>query len=80
MNTTELNLIEVPFTDQTIRIHIRNYKKYGLEELTPRPKSGCPKKISLTQETLLIKTLINKTPSTVGLEPFMTLDCKLLYI
>ena len=34
----------VPFTAQTIGTHVRNYKKYGLEGLNPRPKSGCPKK------------------------------------
>ena len=68
----------VPFTAQTIGTHVRNYKKYGLEGLNPRPKSGCPKKLSPSQEALLIETIVEKTPSGVGLEPYMTWNCKLL--
>ena len=63
---------------QTIGTHVRNYKKYGLEGLNPRPKSGCPKKLSPSQEALLIETIVEKTPSGVGLEPYMTWNCKLL--
>ena len=66
----------LPLTAQTIGTHIRNYKKHGLDGLTPRPKSGCPKKLSPTQEALLIETVTNKTPSDAGSEPFMTWDCK----
>ena len=68
----------VPFTAQTIGTHVRNYKKYGLEGLNPRPKSGCPKKLSPSQEASLIETIVEKTPSSVGLEPYMTWNCKLL--
>lgn len=70
----------VSFITQTIGTHIRNYKRYGLEGLISRPKLRCPKKISLTQEALLIDIVINKTLSDVGLEHFMTWVCKLLCI
>ena len=70
----------VPFTAQTIGTHVRNDKKYGLEGLNPRPKSGCPKKLSPSQEKLLIETIINHPPSSVGFEPYMTWNCKLLCI
>ena len=68
----------VPFTAQIIGTHVRNYKKDGLEGLNPRPKSGCPKKLSPSQEGLLIRTIIDQTPSSVGLKPYMTWNCKLL--
>ncbi|EGC90829.1 hypothetical protein HMPREF9402_0055 [Turicibacter sp. HGF1] len=51
-----------------------------IDGLTLRAKSECPKKLSFLQELLLTYTLINKTPSDVGLDPYMTWDCKLLCI
>ena len=33
----------VPFTVRTFGTHIRNYKKYGSDGVTPRSKLGCLK-------------------------------------
>ena len=57
----------VPFTAQTIGTHVRNYKKYGLEGLNPRPKSGCPKKLSPEQEAELSIPSSIKRPLMLGL-------------
>ena len=70
----------VSFTAQTIGTHVRNYKKYEIDRLISLPKSGGPKKLSPSQERFLIKTIINQTSSSVGLEPYMTGNFKLLCI
>lgn len=64
----------------TVGIHIKKYKAHGLDGLIPLPKPGYPKKLSPQQEALLINVVTTKTPSDVGLEPYMNWDSKLLRI
>lgn len=70
----------VSLTPHTVGIQIKKYKENGLDGLLPLPKPGCPRKLSPEQEAELIDTIIHKTPADVGIEPYMTWDCKLLCI
>ncbi|MDE5977433.1 MAG: IS630 family transposase, partial [Turicibacter sp.] len=70
----------VSLTPHTVGIQIKKYKENGLDGLLPLPKPGCPRKLSPEQEAELIDTVINKTPTDIGIEPYMTWDCKLLCI
>ena len=70
----------VSLTPHTVGIQIKKYKENGWDGLLPLLKSGCPRKLSPEQEAELIDTIINKTPADIGIEPYMTWDCKLLCI
>lgn len=70
----------VSLTPHTVGIQIKKYKENGWDGLLPLPKPGCPRKLSPEQEAELSNTIINKMPADVGIEPYMTWDCKLLCI
>lgn len=68
----------VSFAPHTVGIQIRKYKSEGLSGLNSKIIPGGPRKLSPEQEALLTETVMNKTPSDVGLKPYMNWDSKLL--
>ncbi len=58
-------------TPKTVGSYIKSYTKNGITGLIPAKSSGNPKKLSDEQEAKLYECISGKTPTEVGVAPFV---------